>query len=245
MGFEAGKKTSRPPFQGNRSNWSCICGVVVLSSLVSLALLLSGCERKRVYIPPEYSSTSPQPAYRAPQPPSLPPAEPPPGGPGISRTPEFKKKDIPASPPEAVQPAPQPVQPVPQPAPKARKPSAGGPEGVKSPQRQASMQLVNQARTSLDRGKPDTAIPLLEKAIHVDAKNAEAFMLLAKAWKQKAARRKALEFARKAELLYQGQPTRLKEVYLLEADLYRELGEGAKAAQYRQKASGLSRKRSE
>lgn len=101
------------------------------------------------------------------------------------------------------------------------------------------MQLVNQARGPLDRGKPDSAIPLLEKAIQIDAQNAEAFMLLARAWKQKNSKQKALEFARKAELLYHGQPAKLKEVYLLKADLYREMGDAAKAGQYRRKASAL------
>ena len=62
-------------------------------------------------------------------------------------------------------------------------------------------------------------------------------MLLAKAWKMKANRRKALEFAKKAELLYHGQPDKLREVYQLESDLYRELGENAKAGQYRNKAA--------
>ncbi|MHC1727509.1 MAG: tetratricopeptide repeat protein [Syntrophobacteraceae bacterium] len=242
MGFEAEKNPSRPSCKKGKSTGIRSFELFIFLSLVSLAVLLSGCARKKVYIPPEYGSASPQPGYPAPQPPSAPPPQPMYEGPGISRTPEFKKQDIPASPPVTVQPAPQPV---PQPAPKVQQSGPGKQDGAKSPQRQASMQLVNQARPSLDRGKPDTAIPLLEKAIQIDAKNAEAFMLLARAWKQKAARRKALEFARKAELFYQGQPSKLKEVYLLEADLYREMGESAKAAQYRQKASGLSKKRSE
>ncbi len=104
------------------------------------------------------------------------------------------------------------------------------------------MQHVNQAKGALDRQKPDTAIPMLEKAIHIDDRNAEAFMLLAKAWKMKAQRKKALEFAKKAELLYHGQPGKLREVYLLESDLYRELGETAKAGQYRSKAAANNKK---
>ena len=65
------------------------------------------------------------------------------------------------------------------------------------------MQQVSQARGQLERGKPDAAIRTLEKAVRIDAGNGEAFILLARAWKQKGEKRKALEFAKKAELLYQ------------------------------------------
>ncbi len=104
------------------------------------------------------------------------------------------------------------------------------------------MQLVSQAKGPLERGKPDTAIPMLEKAIQIDSQNPEAFLLLARAWKQKQARQKSLEFARKAELLYHGKPSKLKEVYQLESDLYREMGDSAKAAKYKKKASSVGEK---
>ncbi len=101
------------------------------------------------------------------------------------------------------------------------------------------MQQVSQARGQLERGKPDAAIRTLEKAVRIDARNGEAFILLARAWKQKGERRKALEFAKKAELLCQKQPAKLKEVFLLESDLYRELGDTAESrAQSSRKASG-------
>jgi tetratricopeptide (TPR) repeat protein len=107
------------------------------------------------------------------------------------------------------------------------------------------MQKVNQGRGQLERGKTDAAIRTLEGAVRIDARNGEAYILLARAWKQKGERRKALEFAKKAELLYQKQPGKLKEVFLLESDLYRELGDGAKAATLRQKASGARQKPAE
>jgi len=110
-------------------------------------------------------------------------------------------------------------------------------EASRSPQRQASMQLVSQARGQLERGKPDAAIRTIEKAVRIDARNGEAFIVLARAWKQKGEKRKALEFAKKAELLYQKQPAKLKEVFLLESDLYRELGDNAGAVQANRKAS--------
>ncbi len=105
----------------------------------------------------------------------------------------------------------------------------------------ASMQLVTEARRPLDRGKPDLAIPVLERAIQADVQNAEAYMLLARAWRQKGAKQKALEFAKKAEILYQDEPAKLKEVFLLEADLYKDMGDTAKAGQYRKKAEALRR----
>ena len=108
------------------------------------------------------------------------------------------------------------------------------------------MQQVSQARGQLERGKQDAAIRTLEQAIRIDAGNGEAFILLARAWKQKGENRKALEFAKKAELLYQKQPARLKEVYLFESELYRELGDSTKDGhKLRQKAPGAPQKPSE
>ena len=104
------------------------------------------------------------------------------------------------------------------------------------------MQQVSQARGQLERGKPDIAIRTLEKAVRIDARNGEAFILLARAWKQKGEKRKALEFAKKAELLYQRQPAKLKEIFLLESDLYRELGDAANAVQSSRKASRVTRR---
>ncbi|MCE5333565.1 MAG: tetratricopeptide repeat protein [Desulfobacteraceae bacterium] len=228
-----------------------LCGV-----LLACVFLLAACSRPPVYIPPE---TSHQGSYRPAPPPSQPQQPPPPSGGAITQTPKFKKQDIPVTPPPpgpsqgqpapkaAPQPKPQTVaKPAPEPvAEQEAKPPAPKPRASKkqepalSPHRQASMQLVNQAKGTLDRGKPDSAIPLLERAINIDAQNAEAFMLLARAWKQKNSKPKALEFAKKAELLYSGNPARLKEVYLLKADLYREMGDAAKAAQFRKKAAAL------
>jgi tetratricopeptide (TPR) repeat protein len=107
------------------------------------------------------------------------------------------------------------------------------------PQRLASMHLVNQAKASLTQGKADPAIPLLEKAIQIDVHNGEAFFNLARAWRMKGSRQKALEFSKKAEILFQDDPAKLKQVYLLEADLYKELGDSAKTDAYRQKAAKL------
>lgn len=107
------------------------------------------------------------------------------------------------------------------------------------PQRVASMHLVDQAKVALAQGKADAAIPLLEQAIQVDVHNGEAFLTLARAWRAKGARQKAVQFAQKAEILSQDDPAKLKQVYLLEADLYKELGDAAKTETYRQKALKL------
>ena len=90
------------------------------------------------------------------------------------------------------------------------------------------MHLVDQAKMALSQGKPDAAIPLLEQAIQIDAYNGEAFFGLARAWRMKGSRNKAQEFAQKAELLLQDQPSELKEVYSFQADLFKELGKRGK-----------------
>lgn len=184
--------------------------------------LMGGCGPKvPVYIPPEYRTPLPPQTQQAPLKQSVqPPVQ---QGPILSKPPEFKKQDIPQV----------------QPAPPSSQPSVRKQEEPKSPQLTASMQLVNQARAPLDRGKPDLAIPILEKAVQLDPENPAAFMLLARAWKQKGEKKKALEFARKSEILYQDEPAKLREVFLLEADLYRDLGDSAKSGQYRKKAAGL------
>ena len=101
------------------------------------------------------------------------------------------------------------------------------------------MQLVNRAKALMAQGKTDSAIPLLEKAIQVDQRNGEAFFNLARAWRSKGSRQKAIQFAQKSEILFQGDSTKLKQAYLLQADLYKEMGNAAKSDSYRQKASKL------
>ncbi len=187
-------------------------------ALILCLLLVSACAPKKpVYIPSEWQPPPPvQPS--SPLPPS--PAPAPKQTPILKPPPVIKESDI-AAPAEA------PV--------KAVEKSPAQPP----PQRLASMHLVNQAKTSLTQGKPDPAIPLLEKAIQIDVHNGEAFFNLARAWRMKGSRQKALEFSKKAEILFQDDPAKLKQVYLLEADLYKELGDSAKTDAYRQKAAKL------
>jgi hypothetical protein len=219
----------------------CVQGVLLV---LVIAIALSACERKQVPIPPEYSSPPPAPPYySAPQPaaPGAQQAEP------VAKTPDTRTGTEIASPPPPAPPVKKQLESksAPTPASSQQTDSSKKQEPAKSPQRQASMQKVTQARGQLERGKNDAAIRTLEGAVRIDARNGEAFILLARAWKQKGEKRKALEFAKKAELLYQKQPSKLKEVFLLESDLYRELGDSAKAGTLRQKASGVRQKPSE
>ena len=108
------------------------------------------------------------------------------------------------------------------------------------PQHMASMHLVDQANAALAQGKTDSAISLFEQAVQLDVYNGSAFFGLAKAWRIKGSREKALEFARKAEILFQDDRSKLKELYLLEANIFKDMGDRAKEEDYRQKASRLS-----
>ncbi len=200
---------------------------VVLVLLVLVAgLVLSGCERQQVYLPPEYGrpaveshpSPAPQPAAPSieqvrPVPQAHEPVGQQPGAATTSGSPPMQERigTEPGTKAEGKQPK------------KLKKE-----EAAKSPQRQASMQQVEQARVQLERGRTDAAIRTLEKAVRIDAGNGEAFILLSRAWKQKGEARRALEFAKRAELLCRRQPGRLKEVYSLESDLYRQLEESTK-----------------
>ncbi|MCU0588318.1 MAG: tetratricopeptide repeat protein [Syntrophobacteraceae bacterium] len=188
-----------------------------------LAVILStGCAPRQVAVPPDWR-TPPAQAARSIPPAGFsqaPPAASMPGEPILKPTPSFREGNLPAGQEPA---APQ--------AMKKQEPAA--------PQQLASMHLVEQARTALGQGKPDAAIPLLEQAIQIDAYNGEAFFGLARAWRMKGSRNKAQEFAQKAEVLLQDQPSKLKEVYSFQADLFKELGDSKRMEQYRQKGSKL------
>ena len=196
-----------------------------ISLLFVTVVLSSACVSKRtVYIPPEWQVAPPSAQ------PSAPPAPPraksavvPPAGqsPILKPPPAIIEKDVPAGSESAAPPP-------------AKKPTPPPP-----PQHMASMHLVDQAKAALAQGKSDAAVSMLEQAIQVDVYNGDAFFQLARAWRMKGSRNKAMEFARKAEVLLHEDKGKLKEVYLFQADLYKEMGESAKAGQYRQKASKL------
>lgn len=105
------------------------------------------------------------------------------------------------------------------------------------PQQLASMHLVDQAEAALAQANANQAITVLEQAIQVDVYNGQAFYDLAQAWHMKGSLSKALEFANKAEILFQNDPAKLKNVYVLKAEIYQDMGDTAKAESYRQKAA--------
>jgi Tfp pilus assembly protein PilF len=190
-------------------------GLVLIFSLI----LLPACTPKKpVYVPSEWQPPPPTQQSATPPPPAPAPA---PKQTAILKPPPVIKESDLAAPAEAASKPPE-------------KKSAPPP-----PQQVASMHLVDQAKASLAQGKADPAIPLLEKAIQVDVHNGEAFFNLAKAWRMKGSRQKALQFSQKAEVLFHDDPGKLKQVYQLEADLYKEMGDTAKMDSYRQKASKL------
>lgn len=202
------------------------CSAWFLSGLIVALLSLVGCGAPRkVAIPPEWQ-TPPTPSTGSASlgvPSTAPPASSattPGAGAILKPAPSFREGNLSAG------------QDPKGPAPIAKK-------EPQAPQQLASMHLVDQARTALSQGKPDAAIPLLEQAIQIDAYNGEAFLNLARAWRMKGSRNKAQEFSQKAEVLLQDRPAKLKEVYLFEADLFKELGDMKRMEQYRDKASKL------
>ncbi|SMC21315.1 hypothetical protein SAMN02746041_01176 [Desulfacinum hydrothermale DSM 13146] len=117
--------------------------------------------------------------------------------------------------------------------------TAAKPSEPAGPQVVASLRLVEEGDRALATGDAEGALALYEQAVQVDGYNGRAFLGLAKAWRLKGFASRSLEFARKAEILLQHDPARLKETYLLEADLCRRLGDAAMEAAYRRKAQRL------
>lgn len=108
-----------------------------------------------------------------------------------------------------------------------------------SPQMLASMHLVEQGDSNLQQGALDDAIALYEQAIQIDVYNGDAFYGLARAWYRKHSLNQALEFARKAEIIFQDRPAQLKRVYQLQTKMYEDMDEWGNAARYRAKADRL------
>ncbi len=108
-----------------------------------------------------------------------------------------------------------------------------------SPQHMASLELVDVGRRNIEAGNVDQGISMLERAISLDAYNRRAYYYLSVAWLKKNQPSRALEFAKKAELLCQGRKRELKKIYLLERDIYLRMGNKDKADMYQWKADKL------
>lgn len=201
------------PF-ADRTGWPRI--VALCLGLLLLAGLNSACApRQRVVFPPDW-----QPRAQAPAQPKQQPA--PPATAAARPASTIMEQDLTASAPAQEQ-----------------KPATEPPEPPKSPQLVASLHLVDEGNRNLVQGQVDEAIALFEQAIQIDGYNGEAFFGLAKAWQQRDAPGRALEFARKAEILFQDRPSKLKKVYLLQAEILESQDDWHNASSYRAKADRL------
>lgn len=195
---------------------------VVELTVVFFAIIFftQGCTvKKQVYIPPEWERPQP----------SKPPVsvQPEAKQASVSREtailkppPSIKETDLPSTPP----------------------PVSGTQDKAvaqRAPQNAAALHCVEQANTALGQGKPDAAITLLEKAIRIDVQNGDAYFALARAWRMKGSREKALQFAQKAEIHLQQDPKKLKQLYLFQADIYKEIGDAKRMETCKQKAAKL------
>jgi tetratricopeptide (TPR) repeat protein len=199
------------------------CGIVAV-----LLLFLFACAPRPVYIPREWQEKPPGAGAGAPAKPRAQTQTAAPTQPrATSSSNQFLLKRAPA-----IKEAEVPLADDAKPAPGAKKPA--------QPQHLASMHLVEQANAALAQGKTDSAISLFEQAVQVDVHNGGAFFGLARAWRTKGSRPKAMEFARKAEILFQDDRSKLKELYLFEASVFKDLGDKAREEEYRQKASRLT-----
>ncbi len=99
-----------------------------------------------------------------------------------------------------------------------------------------SSKMVESARKLRQEGKIDEAIKSLERAIELNPNNGDAFYELSLCWKEKRNFNKALFFADKAEKLFSGNRQKLKDLYILKAQLLEALGKKEEAKAYREKA---------
>jgi hypothetical protein len=104
----------------------------------------------------------------------------------------------PTMPPEEPEPVP-PAYPVPQ-EPTPESSESPGPRTL------AALNLVEQARGFLDRGRPDEALRILERSMRIDPGNPQSAYYLAEAWILKGNRRQAEAFHRLAAVHLSGDP---------------------------------------
>lgn len=94
-----------------------------------------------------------------------------------------------------------------------------------TPQRIASLELVERARELALSGKVDEALGLLERAIEVDAYNGDAFYEMARCWELKGNHSAALNFIDRAISIFEGRPQNVQKAYLLKAEILEQLGD--------------------
>ena len=80
------------------------------------------------------------------------------------------------------------------------------PESPATPRVIASLQLTEQGRSLLNKGKPDSAIRVLERAINLNPGSGENYYYLSEGWLQKGEAKHAKEFNSLAEIYLNGYP---------------------------------------
>ena len=69
-----------------------------------------------------------------------------------------------------------------------------------NPQALASLELINQARTLIEKNRPDAAIRVLERSVNLHPQNGRVYYYLAEAWLKKGNVPQAKEFHRLADI---------------------------------------------
>ncbi len=80
------------------------------------------------------------------------------------------------------------------------------PESPSTPRVLASLQLTEQGKSLLNKGKPDAAIRALERAINLNPGSGENFYYLSQAWLMKEEAKQAKEFNHLAEIYLNEYP---------------------------------------
>ena len=80
------------------------------------------------------------------------------------------------------------------------------PESQVAPRILASLQLTEQGRSLLNKGKPDAAIRVLERAINLNPGSGENDYYLSEGWLQKGEAKQAKEFNHLAEIYLNEYP---------------------------------------
>jgi len=79
-------------------------------------------------------------------------------------------------------------------------------ESPATPRVLASLQLTEQGRSLLNKGKPDAAIRVLERAINLNPGSGENYYYLSEGWLQKGEAKQAKEFNHLAEIYLNEYP---------------------------------------
>ena len=80
------------------------------------------------------------------------------------------------------------------------------PESQAAPRVLASLQLTEQGRSLLNKGNPDAAIRVLERAVNLNPGSGENYYYLSEGWLQKGEAKQAKEFNHLAEIYLNEYP---------------------------------------